>query len=73
MLRSVNTKKLNINDERELQDMITILEAVTFHNLVQAFAGELTAEEALDHYLTQMKLLKKGLYREPSPEISGKK
>ncbi len=73
LLRSVNTKKLNINDERELQDMITILEAVTFHNLVQAFAGELTAEEALDHYLAQMELLKKGLYREPSPAFSSGK
>ncbi|WP_416876464.1 TetR/AcrR family transcriptional regulator, partial [Kitasatospora sp. SC0581] len=67
LLRSVNTKKLNIRDERDLQDMITILEAVTFHNLVQAFAGELTAEEALGQYLAQMELLKKGLYRQPSP------
>ncbi|KYC67365.1 MULTISPECIES: hypothetical protein [Heyndrickxia] len=54
-------------------DSHLFLEAVTFHNLVQAFAGELTAEEALGQYLAQMELLKKGLYRQPSPAFSGKK
>ncbi|KMY54061.1 TetR family transcriptional regulator [Bacillus sp. FJAT-27231] len=63
MIRLINTKNLNIRDEREIQHVLKIIVSVTFHNLVQVFGKDLTDEEALKYYVEQMELLKRGLYR----------
>ncbi|MDQ1144074.1 AcrR family transcriptional regulator [Bacillus sp. SORGH_AS 510] len=64
MLQLINTKNLNINEEQELHQVLKIIMAVTFQNLVQVFVKDLSDEEALKNYVAQLELLKKGLYKE---------
>ncbi|MEO2075994.1 MAG: TetR family transcriptional regulator [Bacillus sp. (in: firmicutes)] len=64
MLQLINTKNLNIIEERELHQILKIIMAVTFQNLVQVFVKDLSDEEALKNYVAQLELLKKGLYKE---------
>ncbi|MGG5252496.1 TetR/AcrR family transcriptional regulator [Neobacillus sp. SM06] len=59
----INTKNLNIQGKHELQQVLKIISAVTFQNLVQVFVKDLTNEEALKNYIEQMELLKRGLYK----------
>ncbi|MDK8641765.1 TetR family transcriptional regulator [Niallia taxi] len=58
--KSIDKSMLNIEDESELHHMVRVMTAVTFHNLVQMFVKDLTAKEAENSYLMQMKLLKRG-------------
>ncbi|MFJ5718041.1 TetR/AcrR family transcriptional regulator [Neobacillus sp. NPDC093127] len=64
MISLMNTKNLNINDERELHSILKIIMAVTFQNLVQKFVRDLSDEEALKSYVEQMEMLKRGIYKE---------
>ncbi|ETI65853.1 TetR/AcrR family transcriptional regulator [Neobacillus vireti] len=63
MISLMNTKNLNIKEERELHHIIKIFMAVTFQNLVQMFVRDLTDEEALKNYIEQMEMLKRGIYK----------
>ena len=60
----INTAKLNMTDERELFHIIRIILAVTFQNLIQNFAMELSFEESLQNYTLEIDMLKKGLSKE---------
>ena len=64
MISLINTKNLNIKEERELHYMIKMLMAVTMQNLVQMFVKELPIEEALENYKAQIELLKRGFHKE---------
>ena len=64
ILNLINTRKLNITDEREVFHIMKIIMAVTFQNLIQVFAKELPIDEAIKNYTLEMNLLKKGLYKE---------
>ncbi|WP_040207507.1 TetR/AcrR family transcriptional regulator [Neobacillus jeddahensis] len=64
MISSINQEQLNIHDEKELHQVIKIIMAVTFQNLVQMFVKELTDEEATKTYILQLELLKRGLLKE---------
>lgn len=64
LISLVNTKNLNIKDERELLQIIKIISAVHFQNLVQVFVKDLSDEEALSNYIEQMELLKRGLHKD---------
>ncbi|OZU89373.1 TetR family transcriptional regulator [Virgibacillus indicus] len=59
----INKQCLNISDEKDLHHVIQIITSVTFHNLVEKFAKEMSYEEAMDNFNTEMNLLKKGLYK----------
>jgi len=59
----INTKNLNMKDEQELEQILKIIGAVTFHNLVQVFVKDLTDDEALTDYMQQIELLKRGLHK----------
>lgn len=63
MISLINTKSLNLNNEQELHDILKIMIAVTFQNLIQVFVKDLKDEEALKSYVQQMELLKRGLYK----------
>lgn len=63
-IKLINTQNLNIKDEPELHQVIKIIWAVTFQNLIQLFVKDLTDEEALNNYVKQIELLKKGLYKD---------
>ena len=60
----INTSNLNLQDEEELHHVIKIIIAVTTRNLIEMFTKDLSEEEALQRYLTQIELLKRGLYKE---------
>ncbi|MFS0775009.1 TetR/AcrR family transcriptional regulator [Neobacillus sp. 3P2-tot-E-2] len=62
-IKLIDTSKLNINDEQELHHVLKILMGVTFQNLVQLFVKEYSDEEALENYLGQIDLLKRGLQK----------
>ncbi|BAQ09982.1 transcriptional regulator [Bacillus sp. OxB-1] len=63
MIRYIDQNKLNITEERELYHVLKIIDSVTLQNLIQNFALELTFEESLQNYVTEIDLLKKGLAR----------
>ncbi|MBE5108354.1 TetR family transcriptional regulator [Bacillus thuringiensis] len=59
----INKEKLNIADEREIFHIMKIITAVTFHNLIQNFAKEISFDESVQNYNLELSLLKKGLYK----------
>ncbi|MCH6269445.1 MULTISPECIES: TetR/AcrR family transcriptional regulator [Neobacillus] len=63
MVNLINVSNLSIKDEQELHHVIKIINAVTFHNLVQMFVKDLSDEETLQNYISQLDLLKRGLYK----------
>ncbi|GAA4724705.1 TetR/AcrR family transcriptional regulator [Brevibacillus fulvus] len=69
MMNMINRKHLNVKDDQELHHLIKIITAITFHNLVQTFAKDLTEEEALQNYRQQMEMVKRGLYLENGASV----
>lgn len=61
ILALINRDQLNIKDEGELRQVVKILRAITSQNFVQVFGQDLTNEEALNNYMAQIELLKRGL------------
>ncbi|WP_421383616.1 TetR/AcrR family transcriptional regulator [Bacillus salacetis] len=59
----INIEKLNVSDEDEIPHVIEILRVITFHNLIKNFKLNLTAEESRKNYMTEIELLKRGLYK----------
>lgn len=59
----VNTDLLNIEDEAELFHVVKIIRAVTFQNLIQVFALELSMEESIKNYTLDLNLIKRGVYK----------
>ncbi|MDQ0200780.1 TetR/AcrR family transcriptional regulator [Neobacillus ginsengisoli] len=59
----LNTQTLNITNEEELYHVIKIMNAVTFQNLVHAFAKELSIDDAMKTFTLEIDLLKKGFYK----------
>ncbi|PAV31646.1 TetR family transcriptional regulator [Virgibacillus profundi] len=60
----INKENLNISDEDDLTHVIQIIMSVTFHNLVEKFAKELTYEQAMSNFKIEMNLLKNGLCKQ---------
>lgn len=60
----INKAYLNISEEKELYYVMQILTSVTIRNFIEKFSRELTNEEAIKNYTTELELLKHGLYRE---------
>lgn len=57
----VNMDKLNITTEDEFINVMHILSGVTLHNVIRAFARQLSPEEAWNNYQIEINLLKNGL------------
>lgn len=60
----VDHDKLNITNEMELIHVLKIMKAVTFQNLIQVFAKDLSIDDSLRNYTLEVNLLKKGLSKE---------
>ncbi len=60
----VDHNKLNITDEIELVHVLKILKAITFQNLIQVFAKDLSNDESLQNYILEVNLLRKGLSKD---------
>ena len=59
----VNMDLLNIQHEAELFHVVKIIRAVTFQNLIQVFALELSMEESIKNYTLDLHLIKNGVYK----------
>ena len=59
----IDKKSLNINENNELIHIMQIIMAVVFRNFIEKFLKELSDEEAMDNFRTEMNLLKQGLYK----------
>lgn len=60
----LDTSNLEISHKADVFHIVQIIIAVTFHNLVLSFAREWTDDEAVDKFLIEMELLKRGLCKE---------
>ncbi|HHW38769.1 MAG TPA: TetR/AcrR family transcriptional regulator [Bacillales bacterium] len=52
---------LNVANEKELFHLMKIVITITLRNLIEKFAQNLTEKEAMNNYLIEIELLKKGL------------
>ncbi len=52
---------LNVADDKELFHLMKIVITITLRNLIEKFAQNLTEKEAMNNYLVEIELLKKGL------------
>lgn len=59
----VNMDLLNIQHESELFHVVKIIRAVTFQNLIQVFALDLSMEESIKNYSLDLHLIKNGVYK----------
>lgn len=59
----IDKSKLNIDDDKELSHILQIITAVTFRNMIHAFATNMAYDEAMKDFLIDMNLLKKGLQK----------
>jgi len=59
----VNTDLLNIQNKAELFHVVKIIRAVTFQNLIQVFALDLSMEESIKNYKLDLNLIKNGVYK----------
>lgn len=59
----INKDNLNISSDKELLHLLKIVATVTFRNLIERLAGNVSDKEALDDYSIEMELLKRGLYK----------
>lgn len=59
----INISKMNVSDEVELFHAMQIITSVLLRNLIHAFAHDLPRDVAIENFMTEMNLLKKGLVR----------
>ncbi|VEF46733.1 TetR family transcriptional regulator [Bacillus freudenreichii] len=62
----IDRSRLNISSEKELFHVLQIITSITFRNLVEVFAHELSHQESLENLKMELELIKKGLVRETS-------
>lgn len=59
----LNKDNLNISSEKELFHVMQIVSTITLRNLIEKLAHNKPNKEALEGYLIEIELLKKGLYK----------
>ncbi|MEH7387706.1 TetR/AcrR family transcriptional regulator [Bacillus sp. JJ1521] len=59
----IDIGKMNVSDEVELFHALQIITSVMLRNLIYAFAHDLPRDTAMNNFMTEMNLLKKGLVR----------
>jgi len=60
----INRANLNISNDQELTHVIRIISTITFRNFVEKFAHDLPSDVALDNYIIEINLIKRGLSKE---------
>ncbi|MGB3261226.1 TetR/AcrR family transcriptional regulator [Paenisporosarcina sp.] len=60
----VDKDQLNIKNEDELVHILKIMKAVTFQNLIQVFAKDLSIEQSMQNYTMEVNLMKRGLCKQ---------
>jgi len=59
----VDIDKLNIKERSDIRHIMAIIKSVTIHNIMMNFANNISEEEAISKYKTEMNLLRDGLYK----------
>ena len=59
----MNISCLNISNEKEFFHLFQIISTITFRNIVEKFAKDLSEKEAMENYVMEINLLKNGLAR----------
>lgn len=59
----IDLDKLNIIDKSDIKHIMIIVKSVTIHNMMIVFANDISKEDALKKYETEINLLKNGLYK----------
>lgn len=59
----INFGNLNISSDRELFHLMKIITTITLRNLIEKLARNLSEKEAMNNFLIELELLKKGLYK----------
>ncbi|UOQ43528.1 TetR family transcriptional regulator [Halobacillus salinarum] len=57
---------LNIQDESEIYHIWQILTAIMIRNIIQQFVKNLNQEQTINNFTTELELVKRGLYKEPT-------
>ncbi|WHY67745.1 TetR family transcriptional regulator [Neobacillus sp. SuZ13] len=65
IISNINPGNLNVTNEEEIYHIFKIMMAVSFQNLIHAFAKELQINDVMKTFLLEIELLKKGFYKEP--------
>lgn len=63
MIQHIDQTLFNIQRKEELIHVLKIIKAVTFHNVIEAFAQQLSIETACQQYTIELTLLKQGLLK----------
>lgn len=59
----IDTERLNIENDKELFHIVQILLSIMIQNIVRKFAVDLSREEVIRNFASQIQLLKKGFKR----------
>ncbi|MDN3017197.1 TetR family transcriptional regulator [Paenibacillus sp. BSR1-1] len=65
IITNINPGNLNVTNEEEIYHIFKMMMAVSFQNLIHAFAKELQINDVMKTFLLEIELLKKGFYKEP--------
>ncbi|MEQ6377199.1 TetR/AcrR family transcriptional regulator [Bacillaceae bacterium S4-13-56] len=61
MSQFIKTDELPIQTDEELYHFMKIIAAITFHNFIETFSKNLSPENALHNYITQINILKRNV------------
>jgi hypothetical protein len=69
LIQYIDESRLMIETKDELFHLLKIIKAVTFHNFIEAFAHQLSIDEACQQYQLELTMLKRGLLKKESQTL----
>ncbi len=69
LVQYVDYSILLVDKREELFHLLKIIKAVTFHNFIEAFAHQLSIDEACQQYQLELTMLKRGLLKKESQTL----
>ncbi|WP_223588918.1 TetR/AcrR family transcriptional regulator [Neobacillus bataviensis] len=65
IITNISSENLNVTNEEEIYHIFKMMMAVSFQNLIHAFAKDLQINDVMKTFSLEIELLKKGFYKEP--------
>ncbi len=62
VIKLIDRDRLNIKEDRELVHIMQIITAVLFRNFIEKLLKEHSDEEAIENFMIEMNILKRGIY-----------
>ncbi|MEH7335613.1 TetR family transcriptional regulator [Neobacillus drentensis] len=66
IITNISSENLNVTNEEEIYHIFKMMMAVSFQNLIHAFAKDLQINDVMKTFSLEIELLKKGFYKEPN-------